>query len=240
MLDGIDAVLQVQPALHQGGHREQLARIDEGGVQLLPGEVAEGIGRQSLSGGACPVALHGLQQPHRLLDQQHAATQQVAQATLRAWVDVGGGQQAQPHQVGQMAGICVVVGLLEAGVLRHGQGVDHPGGITGPIQAVQQPVGVVGGLHRHALQLVAEGRQRRTDQVQIVGNALAQLEAPGLIKHRQHRVVGMQVASRIQWHGRLLVAGRTSGVWKHERTASTGRRRDESSDSLPPLRPRRK
>ena len=82
-----------------------------------------------------------------------AFAQQVTHGALLARIDVAGGQNAQAQQVGQVARIAEVAAVLQTALLLDSGSVDQVQSKTRVLQAIDQPVPVVGGLHRHAVQL---------------------------------------------------------------------------------------
>ena len=92
-----------------------------------------------------------------------ALAQQVAHGAFLPGVDIPHGQDAQPQQVGQVARVAEIASMLEPVVLLDRGGVDQMHGEASGLKAVNQPVPVERGLHRHAAHLAGAGAQRSHD-----------------------------------------------------------------------------
>ena len=87
-----------------------------------------------------------------LTHQLAAFAQQVAHGTFLARVDVASRQNAQAQQMRQVARVAEVAAVFKAVILFDGGSVDQVHGEIRVLQAIDQPVPVVSGLHRHAVQ----------------------------------------------------------------------------------------
>jgi hypothetical protein len=99
-----------------------------------------------------------------------------------------------------VARIAHVTGMLQPVVLLDRGGVDQVHGKACIPKTVDQPVPVVGRLHRYSLQFPGTGLQRRDNRGELIGQALLMHHAVVFIEHHDHTVVGMQIDTRVQFH----------------------------------------
>ncbi len=92
----------------------------------------------------------------------------------------------------------LIVAVLQTVVLRNRGGVNQMHGIAMIHQPIDQPVPVVGRLHRHADQLFPVGFQITEQTRQIVGPSALQQGLAFAIHDGQHAVAGMQIDSCVK------------------------------------------
>ena len=114
--------------------------------------------------------------------------------------------------MGQVAGVVEVPSVLEAVVLLDGAGVDQVNGKADVLQAIDQPVPVVGGLDGDALNLAGVAAQGLLNLGVVVGKSLAEHDAIRFIQHAQHAVVAVQVNGCVQCFVGLLRGSTTPGL----------------------------
>ena len=192
----------------QGLLGQQRHGIDVGGLPALD-LVALGM-RAQVAGDE---VLHAQDLTGALAHELAALPEQVTQGAFVARVDMPGGQDAQAQQVGQVAGVVEVPGVLEAVLLLDGAGVDQVNGKAGVLQAIDQPVPVVGGLDGNALNLAGVAAQGLLNLGVVVGKSLAEHDAIRFIQHAQHAVVAVQVNGCVQCFVGLL-RGLARLIWK--------------------------
>ena len=113
------------------------------------------------------------------------------------WQDGARGENAQAQQVREMPGIRFIAGVLEAVVLADGSGVGQFDVEPGFLQAVDQPVPVVGRFDDHAGQLPLPWLEKPDDLFQVVREPLFRDDLVAVIRYRYHAVVRVQVNSAI-------------------------------------------
>ncbi len=135
--------------------------------------------------------------------QLDALSGQIAQGTFGRWVDVAGGQDAQPQHVCEVGGVGLVVAVLESVVAFHGDGIGKPDVVAFGHQAVDQPVPVVGGFDDHPGQFNAVRREQGEYLRKVVGTAPAEQHLVGLVRHHDNAIVRMQIYTAISHLGLL-------------------------------------
>ena len=86
-------------------------------------QVLEIAQRHPQAGGPRIEALETEHQRGALMNQHQPAPQQVTHRPQMRIVNVSGGQNIQPQQLGQEEGIVRVIGMLDSAVLFHGSGI---------------------------------------------------------------------------------------------------------------------
>ena len=118
--------------------------------------------------------------------------------------DRTGRQDAQSQQVRKVLRIGLVAAVLQSFVLLDRSGIGEMHVEARVLQAIDQPVPVVGRLDHDAGQLLLPANQKANDLRDVVRQALLCHNPIGIVDNSDNAVVGMQINPAIH-HPRLLV-----------------------------------
>src|SRR6202022_2612329 len=114
-------------------------------------------------------------------------------------------QDAQSQQVRKVLRIGLVAAVLESVVLLDRSGVGEMHVHACVLQAIDQPIPIVGRLDHDTGQLVLPSSQKADDLRDVVWQALLRYYPIGIVDNSDNAVVGMQINPAVH-HLRLLVA----------------------------------
>ena len=104
-----------------------------------------------------------------------------------------------------MLRIGLVAAVLQSFVLLDRSGIGQMHVEAGVLQAIDQPIPVVGRLDHHAGQLVLPSSKKADDLRDVVWQAFLRYYPIGIVDNSDNAVVGMQINSAVHHLRRLVV-----------------------------------